>query len=280
MPYPIRLLNRPLALLPSYLGAIPSSGIEKVNPEAKENALLNDVAVIPVIGVLMNAPSWAMCGTTYSELIASVIAALDDDDVSAIVMHIDSPGGEVAGCAEVADLIFANRDKKPFVAILDTQACSAAYWIASACPLITVPQHGYSGNVGALQIHFDITGALDADGIVVTTVQYGAYKSEGYPTTPMTKGALARAQSDINAIGEAFVGAVARNRGLSVNAVRKTEARPMLGQAGVDVGFVDAVLPPVQAFAELASLVGHQPNPRRVASRPPGPFARLIRDNT
>ena len=216
---------------------------------------MGELAVIPVRGVLCNARRpedwWCWGSSTYQELTCDILRAAHDDGIAAIALHVDSPGGEVAGCAEVADLVYSLRGTKPIVAICDPMACSAAYWIASAADRVTVPQHGVLGNVGAIALHTDVTGMLGKAGVVVTTVSFGAEKADGYPTTPMTDAILARWQAEIDLVGEAFVASVARNRGLKPDAVRGTEAHAFTGAAGVAAGFADDVIAPVDAFAHL-----------------------------
>jgi signal peptide peptidase SppA len=258
MQYAARLLNRPLLLVPEHISTISSLDRAHSAYDDREDIgkpppseTLGQIAVIPVQGILTNARDWWMCGTSYAEITNNLLDALADDAVKAIVLHVDSPGGECAGCAELGDLIYAARGEKPLVAILDAHGCSAAYWLASACDMVTVPAAGYSGSIGAIQLHFDITKMLDQAGIVVTTIQFGDEKADGYPTTKLTDPALARMQADIDMIGEDFVAAIARNRGLSPDKVRATQARAFLGANGVTAGLVDAVMSPTEAFAEL-----------------------------
>ncbi|TOL42864.1 serine peptidase, partial [Vibrio parahaemolyticus] len=70
-----------------------------------------------------------------------------------ICLDIDSPGGEVAGCFDLVDLIYELRGKKPIYAILSENAYSAAYAIASAADKIYVPRTGGVGSVGVIVIH-------------------------------------------------------------------------------------------------------------------------------
>ncbi|GBQ84122.1 bacteriophage minor capsid protein C [Gluconacetobacter johannae DSM 13595] len=213
------------------------------------------IAVIPVAGTLVQKlgslrPFSGMTG--YDGVRMNFLAALNDEDVDAIVLDIDSPGGEVAGCFDLADLIFASRGKKPIWSILNENAFSAAYAIASAADRITVPRTGGTGSIGVICMHVDMTQALSKAGVVVTLIRYGAHKAEGSEYESLSEGALARMQSDIDQMGNLFCDTVARNRKLRPSVVRGFEARTFLGGAGVDVGLADAVLAPDAAFAELA----------------------------
>ena len=217
------------------------------------------IAVIPVQGTLVQKlgtlrPYSGMTG--YDGIRANFSMALADESVKAIVLDIDSPGGEVSGCFDLSDAIFQSRGIKPVEAILSESAYSAAYAIASACDRITVPRTGGTGSVGVICMHVDFSKALTASGINVTMIHYGARKADGHSEISLSKDALARFQADIDSMGELFVSTVARNRGLSVNAVRGTEAGTFLGSSGVDVGFADAVAAPDEAFQSLLNKMG------------------------
>ena len=157
-------------------------------------------------------------------------------------------GGEVAGCFDLADEIFACRGRKPIWAILSENAFSAAYAIASAADRITVPRTGGTGSVGVICLHVDFSKALATAGIAVTLITYGARKAEGNEYEPLSDGALERFQADIDRMGELFCETVARNRGLAVAQVRAMEAGTFLGAAGVDNGLADVVAAPDEAF--------------------------------
>ncbi len=263
MHYASRLLNRPLAITPGFLNALsaeyaqrrPGAYLDRQTVEHAPAETLGQIAIIPVQGLLTNVSNWWDFGmsTGYDEITANLHEAFDDDAVDAIILHVDSPGGLCAGCAEVGDLIYASRGRKPIIAAVDSWACSAAYWIASACDMVVLPQHAQAGHVGAVQLHFDITRALDEAGVTVTTIQFGATKTDGYPTTKMTEPAMARIQADVDLIGEAFVAAVARNRGMAIDKVRDTQARSFLGADAVAVGFADALMSPTEAYQSLVT---------------------------
>ncbi|HLN23447.1 MAG TPA: S49 family peptidase, partial [Patescibacteria group bacterium] len=160
------------------------------------------VAVIPVTGTLVQKlgtmrPYSGMTG--YDGLRLNFIQALADPEIDAIVLDIDSPGGEVAGCFDLADTIYAARGRKPVWAILSESAYSAAYALASACDRIIVPRTGGTGSVGVICMHVDMSKALDKAGIAVTIIHYGARKADGSDAAPLSSEALARFQTDVNA---------------------------------------------------------------------------------
>jgi signal peptide peptidase SppA len=184
------------------------------------------------------------------------MSALADDAVRAIVLLIDSPGGEVSGCFDLADTIFAARGAKPIWAILNECAYSAAYAIASAADRITVPRTGGTGSIGVIAMHVDWSTAIQKAGIKVTFITYGERKADGAPELPLSKEALARFQKDIDEVGDLFVATVARNRNISASEVRNMEAATFQGGHGIALGLADAVMAPDAAFRALLNELG------------------------
>ncbi|MGV8865552.1 MAG: S49 family peptidase [Janthinobacterium svalbardensis] len=209
------------------------------------------VAIIEVYGTLVQKlgslrPWSGMTG--YDGIRQNFLMALSDPDVKAIMLDIDSPGGEVAGCFDLVDAIYRARGKKPIWSILNECAYSAAYAIASAADRITVPRTGGVGSIGVIWMHMDWSKALTGAGFKVTFITYGESKADGHPEIPLSPEALARFQGDIDTMGELFVTTVARNRNISAKVVRDTQAATYLGAAGVSQALADDVLAPDAAF--------------------------------
>lgn len=284
-----RLFNVPLAILPEKAEIVAAALAERIGitrlfradgsavplnaydfdqdggfaglPEPEDGGYdrVGGVAVIPVRGTLVQRtgtlrPYSGMCG--YDGLRQSLALALDDPEIDAIVLDVDSPGGEVAGCFDLVDMIFAARALKPIRAILAENAFSAAYALASAAGSISVPRTGGTGSIGILAMHVDWSKALADAGITVTLMTYGARKAEGNQFEPLSDAAHARFQADIDACGELFCETVARNRGLAAKTVRDMEAGTFLGAAGVANGLADTLASPDQAFRTLLAELG------------------------
>lgn len=229
-------------------GSTPRSGYDMVGP----------IAVIDVQGTLVQKlgslrPWSGMTG--YDGLRQNLFMAVSDPKVEAIVLNIDSPGGEVAGCFDLVDAIYGLRGKKPIWAILDESAYSAAYAIASAADKIYVPRTGGVGSIGVIAAHVDLSQALTSAGIKVTFITYGEYKADGHAELPLSDEALARFQADIDAMGELFVETVARNRNISAATVRGTKAACFMGANGVNLGLADEVAAPDAAFRALINSI-------------------------
>jgi signal peptide peptidase SppA len=223
------------------------------NPR-KGYEVVGGVAIVPVCGTLVQKlgtlrPYSGMTG--YDGIRQNFLTALTDPDVQAIMLDIDSPGGEVSGCFDLVDTIYKARGKKPIWSILNESAYSAAYAIASAADRIVVPRTGGVGSIGVIWMHMDWSKALTSAGFKVTFITYGDLKADGHPEIPLSEDARKRFQDDITTMGELFVSTVARNRNISAKAVRDTQAATYLGAAGVSRGLADEVMAPDAAFRAL-----------------------------
>jgi signal peptide peptidase SppA len=159
------------------------------------------------------------------------------------VLHVDSPGGSVAGLPEAADAIRHARGAKPIVAQVDTLAASAAYWLAAQADEIVVTPSSEVGSIGVFTAHFDFSKMLDTVGLKVTWIFAGRYKVEGNPAEPLQEDARVHLQSHVDHYYGMFVSAVAKGRGVGVEQVRKAwgEGRTVTAQDAVDRGMADSV---------------------------------------
>ena len=152
--------------------------------------LVGPVAVIQVEGTLVQKlgtlrPYSGMTG--YDGIRQNFLEALSDPAVEAIVLDIDSPGGEVAGCFDLVDTIYAARGEKPIWSVLSESAYSAGYAIASAADRIVVPRTGGTGSIGVISMHVDWSQALTEAGVKVTFITYGERKADGHPEIPLSR---------------------------------------------------------------------------------------------
>jgi signal peptide peptidase SppA len=155
---------------------------------------------------------------------------------------IDSPGGSVLGLPETADVIHAANRVKPVRAFVTGIAASAAYWLASQASSITLTPSGEVGSVGVLDMHADISKALENAGVKLTAVTAGEHKTERAPFTPLSDDAKAHMQAGVNAWYGDFLSAIRRGRGMRVSASSNYGGGRMLSaREAVAAGMVDFV---------------------------------------
>lgn len=227
------------------------------------------VAVVPLYGVIIpraTAMTQMSGGMTLQDFRAMLSDAVNDPEVSAILIDVDSPGGSVDQVAETAAEVRAAAARKPTWAIANTDCYSAAYWIAAQASQLWVTPSGGVGSVGCYAGHVDYSQQLENDGVQVTLVQYGDRKTDGNPYEPLSEEARAGIQEDVNTFGEMFVNAVAKGRGVSAATVKADfgQGAIVLAKAAVARGMADRVGTFDQAAHELA----------RAASMPPQSGAR------
>lgn len=202
------------------------------------------VAVIPVNGPLMRHLSWWswLTGSGSYELLAKEIsAAVANSRVRAVVLDIDSPGGEVTGCGELAEMIYRMRGEKPIIAHATGMCASAAYWIASACDEIFVSPTSQVGSIGCLASIRDYRVAEEKMGI--REFEFVSSVSPAKRSDPATDEGAARIQAQVDALGEAFVDAVAKFRAVSNSDVKSRfgQGDCLVGAAAVEAGLADGI---------------------------------------
>lgn len=214
-------------------------------PKREGHYVGNGVAVIPVIGTLVQRSDWmtAMSGMlSYGQIERMVAAAFDDPAVGEIVLEFDSPGGEVAGAFDLADRLTALRGQgKKITAVASEFAASAAYLLASTADEIVLPRTGMVGSIGVVAAHYDYSKALEKRGVAVTLVYAGERKVEGNPYQPLSEAAKKDWQDEVDGIYQMFVETVAKNRGLTAEQVRGTKAGMFSGAKAVEIGLANRV---------------------------------------
>ena len=213
---------------------------------AQERKLYNvhggNVAVIPLHGSLINRfnSSWTFL-TGYKFIRNAINMALEDSEIETIVLDVNSNGGEVCGCFEIANFIKEAKNTKPIHAVVDGSCYSAAYAIASACSTITTTPSSGVGSIGVVAVHASYEKMLDNEGIAVTIIQAGDKKTDGTPYKNLTDSAKTDIQQRVNENYAEFTALVADNRNLSVDDVIKTQAACYTAKDAMELGLIDAV---------------------------------------
>lgn len=151
--------------------------------------------------------------------------------------------------SELADEIASARAQKPVVAIANSLAASAAYWIGCSASEFYVTPGGEVGSIGVWQAHFDYSQAFAAEGIQPTLVSAGKYKVEGNPYAPLDEEAQGFMQSRVDDYYASFTQAVARGRGVPI-----AQVRDGMGQGrvlGADAALAQRMVDGVATFDDV-----------------------------
>jgi signal peptide peptidase SppA len=228
------------------------------------------VAVLQVHGIIERRLSDA--GYYYGSFCTErggeeLMALLARPDVGAVVLDIDSPGG--TDCEEFAELVYRGRDAKTIVAVANSYAASAAYWIGSAASQFAVTPGGLVGSVGAYILHMDWSKALDDAGVKPTFVKAGRFKAETNPYEPLNDDARDHLQEIVDDSYTRFIKAVARNRGATPGEVRGKEygeGRILTAERAIDAGMVDRIATLREVVAKLGGTPDGLATPQPAAS--------------
>jgi signal peptide peptidase SppA len=195
--------------------------------QASESSLLSvedGIGVVAIEGPILRKPDLfarIFFGATSSEEIGDAIReAAGRDDIKAVFLNIDSPGGTVAGTPELANAVAALDKKKPVYAFSSGLMCSAAYWVASQARAIYATPSAQVGSIGVVQAVLDNSAALDKAGIKVEVFSVGKYKAMGAPGTPLTDDQRELISSNLAEIaGEFHAAVLAKGRAIPAEAM-------------------------------------------------------------
>ena len=233
------------------------------------------VAVIPIHGTLVRRTSGIEAESglaSYTGIAEQLDAAMASPEIAAILLDIDSPGGESGGVFDLADRIRAASEVKPVWAVANDMAFSAAYALASAAARVFVARTGGVGSIGVIAMHVDQSVKDAQDGVRYTAVFAGERKNDLNPHEPISNEAHAVLRAEVDRIYDLFVETVARHRGLDADAVRATEAGLFFGPDAVATGLADAVGSLDDALTQLTQSLS--PLPTQVATASQAGFLR------
>lgn len=200
------------------------------------------VAVIELSGSLMKMQSSLSSSSSTVLARRQLRLAAADDQVVAIAVKIDSPGGTMAGTGDLADDIGAAGQRKPLYSYIEDMACSAAFWAGCRGQKVYANSTAIVGSIGTYMVVTDYSANAAAQGIKVHVVKAGAMKGTGVPGTEVTPQQLADLQAMVDAANDQFVRAVAKGRRLTDDRARAlADGRVYVGAAAQAAGLIDGV---------------------------------------
>lgn len=212
------------------------------------------VAVMPIIGPIFpraNLFTEFSGGSSVEMMAREFRVAMEDPSVHSVILNVDSPGGQVDGINEFADMVFAARGTKPIAAYIQSEGASAAYWIASAADEIVTDATAAIGSIGVVAVVPDpAKRARD-----LTFVSSNAPNKRLDPQTTAGADAIRR---ELDAIEDVFVDTVARNRGVSRETVYER-----FGAGGVEIGAAAVRTGMADRVGSMESLIEEMKRKRR-----------------
>lgn len=204
----------------------------------RATSVRNGVAIVSITGPLVRYSGLfteISGATSYSRVAKDLGEAVRNPEVKSILLDINSGGGSVDGCQELAGHILDARKVKPVNAYIGGTGCSAAYWLASACEKIYAAETSVTGSIG-VQL---IVPPEEKDG----SLSFLSSHSPNKNATPHGEKGKTEAQRIVDDLGEIFVKSVAENRGISKEEVLKNygQGSVFVGPDALERGMVDEI---------------------------------------
>lgn len=236
-----------------------------VRRESGSLRMRDGVAVISVMGPIFPRADifTQISGATSVETLALRFGeALAADDVKGIVLHIDSPGGQITGIHEFASQIFAARNSKPVVTYTSGMCTSAAYWIGSAAQRVVADATAELGSIGVVSAWTDDKEARRSKGL--TDYEVVSSQSPNKRLDPTSEKGRSTLQCRLDEFADIFIADVARHRGKRAATVAEHfgQGGMMLAAEAVKVGMADEIGSLEDVIASLAGTGGTRKNDR------------------
>ncbi|HUT91800.1 MAG TPA: S49 family peptidase [Thermoguttaceae bacterium] len=226
--------------------------------------LIDRVALISLYGVILPRANLLLqfSGGTSTQLFSQAVEqAVADEEVETIVLDVDSPGGSVVGVQEAADTVRWATARKKVVAVATSQMASAAYWIGAAAGEVVASLSSQVGSIGVYSLHLDQSRRDKKEGLRVTVIQRGQFKTDGIPHKRLTEQGRNTLQEQVDAYYSMFVHSLAVDRRVSVATVETDfgQGKTFLAQQATLAGMVDRV-------GTLGEIVGELRRPQAARS--------------
>lgn len=200
--------------LRAYRDAITAGPADDAQRQGLPVQVVNGAAIVPMVGPMLRRVHpllAALFGLTSTDAVRAAIQAADsDDDVQAIILRVDSPGGSVSGTHELAQAVAATT--KPVTVVGEGMIASAAMWVASQADRIIVGPSDLVGSIGVRMLMYDESKAFEEAGIEPVAIDTGEFKSAGAPGLPITDAQRADFQRIVDFYFGQFTGALAQGR--------------------------------------------------------------------
>lgn len=228
-------------------GEAESMAVRRLTPRLSEVTIAHGasgagkIAVIPIQGVI-HSDDQSEWGTSMVDGIKEALnTAMDDEEVKAVVLAVDSPGGEVTASDILYNEVRKVQKTKPVVVAMSSLAASGAYYIACAADWIVANETTFTGSIGVIIQTLNYQGLFDKVGLDSVVFKSGKFKDMLSGSRPMTPEESAYVEGMVMQVYERFLGIVSRARDLPADELRTTlaDGRILTGKDAVASGLAD-----------------------------------------
>ncbi len=234
---------------------------KNASPAGRSYSMIGKTAVIQIMGQMTKGES-SFGGASSVLTRRSIREAVNDTNVSAILLQIDSPGGTVAGTADLAADVAAADQKKPVYTYFEDLGASAAYWVGSQARQVFANATALVGSIGTVLVLEDTSGAMEKAGVKVHVISTGAYKGAGSDGAPITEQQLGQFQQMVDDLNKHFLAGVAAGRKMTDSQVRNVaDGRVFVADQAKTLGLIDRVATLDQVVQFIAQETFRMENP-------------------
>src|SRR3954471_13752220 len=216
------------------------------------------IAVIPLRGLISSSIPGSVSDNMVDDMRYALEQARDDDRIKAIVLEIDSPGGEVTASDVIYNAVVRTRARKPVVIYMDSLAASGGYYVACGGKYLMANEATITGSIGVIIQTLNYEQLFNKLGLASVVFKSGKFKDILNGARPMTPEERDYIQSFVMKTYDKFLGVVANERHLDANQLRNTiaDGRIMSGKDAVDNKLIDGVGQIEDAFRKAKELGG------------------------
>ncbi len=258
-------------------GAGPRRYMENVLTEGA-TGVKSKIAVIRLGGLISSGDMGFSTGASPDELKQEFKQALEDKDVRAIVLAIDSPGGEVTASDDIYNIIRSARDKKKVVVSMGAMAASGGYYAAVGGSHIFARDTTFTGSIGVIMQTLNYSELFGKVGLQMVTFKSGKMKDMLSGSRPSTPEEREYVQALVMQTYSKFVGIVAAERKIPEDVLRNgvADGRVVSGKDALAAKLIDEI-GDLDAAVKKAMELGAAPGATVVEYRPLESFGRLLR---
>lgn len=245
--------------LASGIGARPKPRLGEVVQQSGSGA--GKIVHIDLEGIISSVgePGFFGIGLSSVESIKRQLEqAREDDKVKAVVLRVNSPGGEVTASDTLYAAVKETGEKKPVVVFMDSMAASGGYYIACGAGKVVASETTLTGSIGVIIDTLNYSELFDKVGLHANTFVSGAFKDSLSGARPMREDERAYVQNLVNQMYERFLGIVSEARKLPKDVLRNgvADGRVLTGREALEAGLVDQIGYIEDAYALARELGG------------------------
>jgi protease-4 len=236
------------------------------------------IAVITMRGLISSSLPGSVTDSMVDDMRAALQQAREDSRVKAIVLEIDSPGGEVTAADAIYSALVKTRARKPVVVYMESLAASGGYYVSCGGKYLMANDTTITGSIGVIIQTLNYEQLFNKVGLAMMVFKSGKFKDMLNGARPVTPEERELVQSFIMKIYDKFLGVVAKERNLSADLLRNTiaDGRILSGKDAFEDKLIDGLGELDDAFAKAKEL-GHAPEAKIVKYAPPFALSRFLR---